>query len=75
MLAGCGSQKTASKKATHTAALVTDGGGIDDKSFNQSAWEGLEKWGASHDLKKKGSMVTITHNRVLMRTFSRTLIS
>ncbi len=52
VLAGCGSQKTASKKATHTAALVTDGGGIDDKSFNQSAWEGLEKWGASHDLKK-----------------------
>src|SRR5699024_11582059 len=24
------------------AALVTDVGGVDDKSFNQSAWEGLQ---------------------------------
>ena len=28
-----------------SAAMVTDTGGIDDKSFNQSAWEGLEAWG------------------------------
>lgn len=28
-----------------TAALITDTGGVDDRSFNQSAWEGLEAWG------------------------------
>lgn len=33
-------------------AMVTDTGGVDDKSFNQSAWEGLQAWGKEHDLKK-----------------------
>ena len=28
-----------------SVALVTDLGGVDDKSFNQSAWEGLQEWG------------------------------
>lgn len=32
--------------------MVTDVGGVDDKSFNQSAWEGLKAWGKEHDLKK-----------------------
>src|SRR5699024_3980351 len=36
----------------NTVALVTDGGGIDDKSFTQSAWEGMKVWGKQHDLKK-----------------------
>ena len=40
------------KKTTHTAAMVTDVGGVDDKSFNQSAWEGLQAWGKEHGLKK-----------------------
>jgi len=34
------------------AALVTDVGGVDDKSFNQSAWEGLQAWGEEHGLEK-----------------------
>ncbi|MBA1434073.1 BMP family lipoprotein [Bombilactobacillus bombi] len=53
ILGGCGNHghQTASK-TQHTAALVTDGGGIDDKSFNQSAWEGLQKWGKHRHLKK-----------------------
>ena len=25
-------------------------GGVDDKSFNQSSWEGLQAWGKEHDL-------------------------
>ena len=33
-------------------ALVTDGGGIDDRSFNQSAWEGLESYGKANGLKQ-----------------------
>ena len=34
------------------AAIVTDTGGVDDKSFNQSAWEGLQAWGKEHNLSK-----------------------
>ncbi|KRM58560.1 BMP family lipoprotein [Secundilactobacillus malefermentans] len=51
VLTGCGNSSS-SKRNSHTAALVTDGGGIDDKSFNQSAWTGLKAWGKSHDLTK-----------------------
>ncbi|MHC9531901.1 BMP family lipoprotein [Dellaglioa sp. BT-FLS60] len=53
-LAGCGSQaKSAAGKTTkHSVALVTDGGGIDDKSFNQSAWEGLKSWGKENKFAK-----------------------
>jgi basic membrane protein A len=36
----------------HTVALVTDQGGIDDRSFNQSAWEGLQAYGEANDLEK-----------------------
>nr|WP_249305963.1 BMP family protein [Lederbergia citrea] len=35
-----------------TAAMVTDEGGVDDKSFNQSAWEGLQEFGKEHNLEK-----------------------
>ncbi|MBG9988732.1 BMP family protein [Aerococcaceae bacterium DSM 111176] len=31
-----------------SAIMITDQGGIDDKSFNQSAWEGLVAWGEEH---------------------------
>ena len=33
-------------------AMVTDVGGVDDKSFNQSAWEGIKEWGEENGLKK-----------------------
>ncbi|MFJ7970856.1 BMP family protein [Psychrobacillus sp. NPDC096389] len=33
-------------------AMVTDVGGVDDKSFNQLAWEGIEEWGNEHGLEK-----------------------
>ena len=32
--------------------MVTDVGGVDDKSFNQSAWEGVQAYGKEHDLSK-----------------------
>lgn len=51
-LVGCGNGNSGSEKVKHTAALVTDGGSIDDKSFNQSAWEGLEAWGKENKLEK-----------------------
>lgn len=34
--------------------MVTDTGGVDDKSFNQSAWEGMQEWGKEHG-KEQGS--------------------
>ncbi|KRM00300.1 BMP family lipoprotein [Liquorilactobacillus satsumensis] len=52
ILVGCGNNAATNKGTKHSAALVTDGGGIDDKSFNQSAWEGLQSWGKSHNLQK-----------------------
>lgn len=33
-------------------AMVTDVGGIDDKSFNQSAWKGIQEFGEKNDLEK-----------------------
>ncbi|WP_017753818.1 BMP family lipoprotein [Calidifontibacillus oryziterrae] len=33
-------------------AMVTDEGGIDDRSFNQSAWEGIQAFGKKHNLEK-----------------------
>lgn len=33
-------------------AMVTDVGGIDDKSFNQSAWKGVQDYGKEHSLEK-----------------------
>jgi basic membrane protein A len=35
-----------------TAAIVSDTNGVNDKGFNQSAWEGLKKWGTSEGLSK-----------------------
>ena len=32
-------------KTDFSIAMVTDVGGVDDKSFNQSAWEGIQAWG------------------------------
>jgi len=49
LLSGC--QKKAAEPAKPTApafrvGLVTDLGGIDDKSFNQGTWEGIKRYGA-----------------------------
>ncbi|WP_102335891.1 BMP family lipoprotein [Salimicrobium jeotgali] len=35
-----------------TVAMVTDTGGVDDKSFNQSAWEGLQEFGKENNLEE-----------------------
>ena len=33
--------------------MVSDTGGIDDKSFNQGAWEGLQEWGKKTVVKQR----------------------
>lgn len=60
VLAACGTSndKEADKgsekgeSTAYSAAIVTDEGGVDDKSFNQSSWEGLKAWGEEHGLSK-----------------------
>ncbi|MEC2072225.1 BMP family lipoprotein [Alkalihalophilus marmarensis] len=42
---GDGSSEEAVEAGDFKVAMVTDVGGIDDKSFNQSAWEGLSAFG------------------------------
>ena len=38
---------------TYELALVTDVGTIDDKSFNQGAWEGLVQYATEHNISHK----------------------
>ena len=57
ILGACGSDKEESKGGEKTesdfsVAMVTDVGGVDDKSFNQSAWEGIKKFGEENGLTK-----------------------
>lgn len=49
-LAACGGDGEAD---TYELALVTDKGTIDDKSFNQGAWEGLKKYAEENDISYK----------------------
>lgn len=55
-LTACGGRRgQASNKATdakHSVALITDGNGVNDHSFNQSAWNGFLAYGKAHQLKR-----------------------
>ena len=56
ILGACGNNDDSSEKSSDkdnfTVAMVTDVGGVDDKSFNQSAWEGIQEFGKENGLKK-----------------------
>jgi basic membrane protein A len=57
LLGGCGknadnNKNNAGGKKGFTVGMVTDIGGVDDKSFNQSAWEGLQAFGKANNLTK-----------------------
>lgn len=53
-LTACSGQKqgtqNSNKSSKDTVALITDGGGVDDHSFNQAAWSGIQKYGKEHGL-------------------------
>nr|WP_290443565.1 BMP family ABC transporter substrate-binding protein [Sporolactobacillus kofuensis] len=56
VLAGCGNSSksgnsSTTTKSTFKAGMVTDTGGVDDKSFNQSSWEGLKTYAKDNNLK------------------------
>lgn len=40
----CGTKAVSGSKSNFSVAMVTDVGGVNDQSFNQSAWEGLQKF-------------------------------
>ena len=46
---GCG-KKEDKKNDQYEIALVTDVGNIDDKSFNQGTWEGVEAYAKEHNI-------------------------
>ena len=57
LLGACGSGSDStdstggnSGSKTATAALITDTGGVDDRSFNQGAWEGLKKYAEENEI-------------------------
>jgi len=57
ILGACGnneesSNEESSEKSNFSVAMVTDVGGVDDKSFNQSAWEGIQEFGKENGLEK-----------------------
>ena len=56
IMGACGNSddngKGGNDKDNFTVAMVPDTGGIDDKSFNQSAWEGLQAFGKENGLEK-----------------------
>lgn len=53
-LSACNNSKEKEQvKSEYSATVIADIGGVDDKSFNQSAWEGLQEWGKENN-KKKG---------------------
>lgn len=51
-LVGCGNSDKGgeSKECPIKVGFVTDTGGIDDKSFNQGSWEGIQKWAKDNKL-------------------------
>ncbi|OCS87727.1 BMP family lipoprotein [Caryophanon tenue] len=61
VLAACGDEEATNENEsttgegsnagdTFSVAMVTDVGGVDDKSFNQSAWEGIQAYGEENGL-------------------------
>jgi basic membrane protein A and related proteins len=49
-IAGCGQSVDCTEEGVFCVGLVTDVGEVDDKSFNQSAWEGVELAGEELDV-------------------------
>jgi basic membrane protein A and related proteins len=57
ILAACGDDDSGSSsdsksEDSFSVAMVTDTGGVDDRSFNQSTWEGLEQFGKDNGLEQ-----------------------
>lgn len=49
-LTGCANQDKTENSSSKSIALITDGSGINDHSFNQSAWDGFKDYGLEYKL-------------------------
>ncbi len=47
-----GGSGNSTDSAKHSIALITDTAGVNDNSFNQSAWRGFKAYGKDHNLKR-----------------------
>ena len=47
-----GGSSNSSSSAKHSIALITDTAGVNDNSFNQSAWQGFKEYGKDHSLSR-----------------------
>ena len=67
MFMGCGSSNNSAKsgdsatKENYNVSMVTDTGGVNDQSFNQSSWEGLQQ--LSKDVKDKNVKVSYLESK------------
>lgn len=54
LLSACGNRSDVADSTNNniTIGMAADVGGIDDKSFNQSTWEGIQKFAKKHGLEK-----------------------
>lgn len=63
-----GSSSDGGNTSEFSVGMVTDVGGIDDKSFNQSAWKGIQEFGEESDLKKATEGLTTCNHKVMQIT-------
>lgn len=47
-----GGNGNSANSAKHSIALITDTAGVNDNSFNQSAWRGFKAYGKEHNIKR-----------------------
>ncbi|MBA1394290.1 BMP family ABC transporter substrate-binding protein, partial [Lactobacillus sp. XV13L] len=55
VLGACSGKKQgtgSSQNMKNSIALITDSNGVNDQSFNQSAWEGFKQFGRTHNMKQ-----------------------
>lgn len=63
---GGGTEEAGSEESTSaddfSIVMVTDIGGVDDGSFNQSSWEGMQAWGEEHGKEENQGYAYIQSN-------------
>ncbi len=50
VLTGCSSKPKDKENSTYEVALITDFGDVDDKSFNQGCWEGIQDYAKENNV-------------------------
>ena len=71
LLVGCSGNKTDNSEDVYKIGMISDTGGVNDESFNQSTWEGLQQ--AQEKYGKDKVIVTILPDRA-ERYFSTGLL-